>query len=133
MEHEKHAAEINALDLRLKEIEQALEMVDRQLAELQMAKSSIEEIGNLKKETETLVPVGAGIFAKATIKNENNFLVDIGAGAACKKSAEEAKETVESKIERALKLRDRLANEAQIIVQSIMQVEKHLNECSCGE
>lgn len=123
---EQKIAEINLLDARLKEIEQALELVERQISELQMCKSSIDELENLKKETETLAPIGAGIFVNARLKNTDEVLVDVGAKVICKKTFKEAKEIVEKKIDMAANLRARIADEAQGIVQSIMQIENQM-------
>jgi len=123
---EQKIAEINLLDARLKEIEQALELIERQISELQMCKSSIDELKNLKKETETLAPIGAGIFASARLKKTDEVLVDIGTKVICKKTIKEAEEMVGKKMERAANLRARLADEAQGIVQSIMQIENQM-------
>ncbi|HSB50309.1 MAG TPA: prefoldin subunit alpha [Nitrosopumilaceae archaeon] len=58
---------------------------------------SLKELGE-KKESETLVPVGIGVFVKSKISSEDKFLLNVGAGVAIEKDKNSTINFLESRI-----------------------------------
>lgn len=67
---------------------------------LKEAKAAIESIKSLsqKSESETLVPVGLGTFAKAKILSTDKFVINIGAGISLEKDSISAINYLEARI-----------------------------------
>lgn len=120
--------ELNALDLRLRELEQSLILLERQISELQLCQLSLDELENVKKGTEMMAPLGSGIFVKANLAENKEILLDIGAKALCKKSTQETKEVLKQKLEKAIDVHARLATEMQNLAQNIVGLEQRLRE-----
>lgn len=127
---DQKTAELSILDSRLKELEQALELLERQISEFQLCELSLDEIKDLKKGSETMVPLGAGIFIKGNIADTNEVLIDIGAKVLCKKTMHEAREIIEQKFSHVIDLRSRIINEIQGLVQEIIQQEQQIKKFS---
>jgi prefoldin alpha subunit len=125
---EQKTLELGALDSRLKELEQALGLLEGQISEFQLCQFSLDEIGDLKKGSETMMPLGAGIFIKGNITNTGEVLIDVGARVLCKKTVHEAREMIEKKLNHAIDLRSRIINEVQNLVQNIIQQEQQIKK-----
>ncbi|MGC8568184.1 MAG: prefoldin subunit alpha [Candidatus Micrarchaeia archaeon] len=67
-----------------------------QLAELQDAKKTIEEIESVK-DKKSLIPLGAGVLAFGQITNSTMVLLSIGAGYIIEANIEEAKQHLKAK------------------------------------
>lgn len=78
------------------QIEQAVKALNKQKEELQILKQSLEEISNTKKSSDLLVPLGGGIFLKATLNDNEEILMNVGAKTVIKKSPKEAVKIIEN-------------------------------------
>jgi prefoldin alpha subunit len=70
-----------------------VETVKATISDLNIASETLETIKD-KKDTETLVPIGAGSFIITEIKNTDEVIVGLGAGVAVKKKIDSAQESV---------------------------------------
>lgn len=78
---------------------------------------SLTELGE-KKESETLAPLGIGVFAKSKISSDDKFLVNVGAGVAIEKDKNSAINFLESRIkEIEVALQETNAQKQQIASQ----------------
>ena len=87
MEQQKLIMELQSLEQKMKQDEAQIEAVHRQLAEMQEIINSIEVLK--KGETETLLPIGKGIFVKNKTSIKTLF-INIGSGIILEKTIEEA-------------------------------------------
>lgn len=78
--------------------QQNLELIDNNLMELRAADNALEEIKGAEKGSEVLIPVGMDLFIKAKITDPGNVIAGIGAALAAKKTVDDAKEGIESRI-----------------------------------
>jgi prefoldin alpha subunit len=90
--------------VRMKYMEQQAGSIERQTALLQNAISeaelTISTLNLMKKQTTTsnsLFPLGTGVFAEGTLKKADNILVDVGAGVMVEKSMDEAIKFIDEK------------------------------------
>ncbi len=125
---EKKIVEFNLLDSRIKEVEQSLVILEKQIAELQACQLSLEELKEVKKNSGMLAPIGPGIFVEAKLEENSKVLIDVGSKTLCKKSLEDAKKIIQSKLDQALEVHTRLVNEINALLQSISQLEKNIRE-----
>ncbi|MFH1173532.1 MAG: prefoldin subunit alpha [archaeon] len=89
--NKEHIFQIQTIDLQMKQIEQALQQVDEQIAEMQGTLKHIDEFSKLKKGDELLVSVINGVFAKATLLGSESVLVNVGSNTVVEKSIEDVK------------------------------------------
>ncbi|HDI03185.1 MAG TPA: prefoldin subunit alpha [Candidatus Pacearchaeota archaeon] len=127
-EMEKKLVELSVLDSRMKELEQALTLVEKNIAELQQSKQTLEEIKKLKKGNEMLSLVGFGIFAKTGLLDNEKVLINVGSNVVCKKSIDEARKLIEKKLEQALSIYSQLFSEIERINEAIQKIESELSK-----
>ncbi|MGO9387580.1 MAG: prefoldin subunit alpha [Methanobacterium sp.] len=85
--------ELNMYQGQADVLNQQMETVKSTIADLNIASETLETIKD-KKDTETLVPIGAGSFIITEIKNTDEVIVGLGAGVAVKRSIDSAKESI---------------------------------------
>jgi prefoldin alpha subunit len=123
---EQKAYQFSALDARLRELEQGLTLIERQINELQACHSALDKLAGSKPGVEMLAPLGPGIFANAILGNNKDVLIDMGAKMLCKKSIAEAKQILKQRIDKAMIVHESLSNELQRIVQEMTKMEEEL-------
>jgi prefoldin alpha subunit len=95
-ERKKLEAMVNELNMyqgQADVLNQQMETVKSTIADLNIATETLETIKD-KKDTETLVPIGAGSFIITEIKNTDEVIVGLGAGVAVKRTIDSAKESI---------------------------------------
>ncbi len=85
--------ELNMYQGQADVLNQQVETVKATISDLNIASETLESIKD-KKDTETLVPIGAGSFIITEIKNTDEVIVGLGAGVAVKKKIDSAQESV---------------------------------------
>lgn len=92
-------AQLRMAAVQIKQAQQQLEALEEKKAEIEMAVSSIDELAKSQKNTKMLVPVSDGMFARATLETGGELIVNVGSNVCVKKTAEEAKEMLRSKLQ----------------------------------
>lgn len=107
-------------------LNQQMETVKANIADLSIAEETLQSIKD-KKDTETLVPIGAGSFIITEIKNTDEVIVGLGAGAAVKRKIGDAEESIKEQkkdLEAVLnKMMDELKKITDIIVTKTPEAE----------
>jgi len=85
--------ELNMYQGQADVLNQQVETVKATISDHNIASETLETIKD-KKDTETLVPIGAGSFIITEIKNTDEVIVGLGAGVAVKKKIDSAQESV---------------------------------------
>lgn len=120
--------EFQVLNNTIKQLENQNNVVDSQLMELAVTSQSIDELKNIKKGTEILIPISTGIFAKAELKDNEKFIVNVGSNITLKKDIDSTKKLVQSQIEDLRKLQEDLINELQNSTSKAAVLEREINK-----
>lgn len=115
------------LQRHLENIRKEAELVERKFIETEATRQLLGDIKMGSKETEMLLPVGNGLFAKGKL-TDKKLLMEIGAGILTKKSIESAEQVVNEtrvEIEQAAK---KLNNEMKEAVQKLNQLTPELQK-----
>jgi prefoldin alpha subunit len=108
------------------EVEQQLNLVNQQIAELEAFNKSLEILSK-DKEKEILAPLGKGVFAKASRKDEKLF-VNVGAEIFVRKTPQETKQVIGEQIEKFYQIKIQLTQQLQDFAQQfhkmVQEVEK---------
>ena len=105
---EQYKEQLNQLELQSQYL-QAL------VNDYNKAKITLENIKKSSKESEMLLPIGGSTYINAKAKDTSKVLVDIGAGIVTEKTAEEAIEKIDKRLEEIQKNQEKLV----AIMQSV--------------
>ncbi len=123
---QKDIMQINLLDGKLQELEQQMALLEKQINELQVCGLALEDIKNIKPETEMLAAVSPGVFVKTKLKDNKEIFINTGAKIFCKKNTEDAKEFIQTKLNIALDVYNKLSSEVNSIVETMNSLEQEL-------
>lgn len=113
-----------------KELEEKMEIVDRQISELQGFSVSLNDLDKNKKNKEMLASLGKGVYIKTDIK-EDRLFVDVGGGVLVRKSVQEAEKVIEEQMKKlnAIKVEmtfesERINERARGLIEEIEKAER---------
>jgi len=107
------------------EYQRRIDLLNAALEEISNAKTAVSELESLQNDEEMLVPLGAGIMARAAYRR-GKFLVNIGSGVIVEKDFDEAKNFLESKEKTVRDTINKLSIEYQKILNRLAEIEKQL-------
>ncbi len=102
---------INMLEQYMKNMQEQIEAVEKELEEMNSLKEGLKELKNSTGK-EVFASVGKSIFIKTKIISEE-LLVGVGEKSFVKKSIPDTVKLMELQIEKLLKIREELANEIE--------------------
>ena len=117
---EEMVNELNMYKGQADVLNQQMETVKATMADLSVAKDTLEGIKD-KKDTETLVPIGAGSFIITEIKNTDEVIVGLGSGVAAKRKIGDAQESIEKQREDLETLLGKMMDEHKKITEIIVR------------
>lgn len=98
----------------------------RLIEEARLAASALHNIVP-ENQTESLVPVGVGVYMKALIPPIDKLLVNVGAGVTIEKSKQDAINYIESRIKEFEVASRQLAGQKQQIEMRMAQIQEQIN------
>ena len=114
------------LELYLNEIAGREAAVARLLEEARLASNALQNI-NSNNETESLMPIGTGVFIKANIPQITKLLVNVGAGITLEKNKEDTLNYIESRIKEFELALTQLTQQKQQITNQLEQIQHQIN------
>jgi prefoldin alpha subunit len=99
----------------------------RLIEEARLSSSAIQSITG-ESEVESLVPVGIGVYIRASLPPVKKLLVNVGAGVTIEKSREDTINYVESKIKEFEIALRQLANQKQQLEMRMEQIQGQVNQ-----
>lgn len=120
--------EFQLLNQQIQQLEKQNEALNNNLMELIMTNQSLDDLKDIKEKTEILVPVSAGIHAKAEIKDCKSFVVNVGANVALVKDLKSTKEIIKNQIGEIRELQESLAEQLQERVAKASSIEQEINQ-----
>ena len=131
-ENEKRFQEIyvefQVLSSSIQQLEKQSAALENHLLELMTTKQSLHDMENVKPGTEILVPLSAGIYAKADIRENDRFIVNVGSNIALSKSLASTKNIIEGQITEIKKLQENLSQELGVSTAKAAELEEELNK-----
>ncbi len=112
--------ELNMYQGQADVLNQQIETVKATISDLNTANETLETIRD-KKDTETLVPIGAGSFIITEIKNTDEVIVGLGAGVAVKKKIDDAQKSVNKQKEDLESLLNKMMEDMKKITEIIVR------------
>ena len=126
--HSQHLMELRILDQQIKEIQEQLQALESQSAELLQIEMAIDELAGIAKGAEMLVPVAGGIFIRTELKDASTFLLNVGAGMTVEKSQDETKILLERQRDDLLSLQTDLAQRLEVLIDTAVELQQLLQK-----
>ena len=102
-------------------VEEALAVIDARIAELRRVeietRNALEVLKSLREKNELLVPIGGGVFVRATWNGTS--LIDVGGGIILEKKVEEIEERLEKRLQRIESEVKKLEEEKTKIIEQV--------------
>jgi len=114
-------AKLRFIEGQMATVQGQLSMLERGLVEIGTTKMSLDSIKTLAKDSNSLLPLGSGMFAKGVLLKQDKVLVDVGAGTIVEKELTEAEKILET---REKDIRTNMTNFQQLLAT----FEKQYNE-----
>jgi prefoldin alpha subunit len=119
--------QIRSYQATLQEIYRQAALTEQAVRELTDTILAIDELPKTK-EKEALIPIGAGVYAKAELLDKGNFIVAGGAGVHTSKTAAETKKFLEDRKDQIQADDSKLREQAQKITQELEAANKSAEE-----
>ncbi len=107
------------------EYQRRIDLLNAALEEISNAKTAVSELESLQSDEEMLVPLGAGVMARAAYRR-GRLLVNIGSGVIVEKDFDEVKSFLESREKSVRDTINKLSLEYQKILSRLAEIEKQL-------
>ena len=118
--------EMKMLEEQMKEIQKQAQTVEQQLLELTATKQSLDDFKKTNNGDQVLVPISAGIFAKAELKSNKEFLVNVGSDTIVTKDIESTKKLMEKQVEEMTDLHTKINMQMQKLALHASSIEQEL-------
>jgi len=119
--------ELQSLNEQFKQVQERLEKVEDQHSELMQVISDIEEVKDIKKDSESYVPVHNGIFLKAKIIDNKKLHVNVGNGTVVEKTIDEVKEVLAKQAGEIDNVKEDMQEKLQQMIARMQTLEKDLS------
>ncbi len=123
--------ELQLINNQMNQMQQHLNLIEAQILDLKHLENSLEEIKNVKEDTEILVPLGSGTFIKGKLIDNKEVLMNVGANTIVKKDLEDAISIIKNQEEELKNLIEQVEREltdvsvqAQIVQQEVQDLVK---------
>jgi prefoldin alpha subunit len=119
-EKQRAAIEMELIRQEIQKIEGELIELEKRKIETEMVLSSLDEIGK-QKSSETLIPLGSGVFVKGNLSDKKKVFVNVGADVVINKNVKEAREILKKQVSEITKLQKQLENGLREFLENVQQ------------
>ena len=125
-EVQKKYLELEIILQQINQIHNEIVNLQNQILELELLKQNLNKFKGLKKGTNSYVPLGLNIFAKAELKENNEFLVAVGNNVIVKKNYEETIEFVNNYVEEIERILNDLQSQLNLMDSKGQELQQEL-------
>ncbi len=115
------------MEKQMESMRQQGTMIEQRLMEIETSKAALREIDNLKPGNETLIPLGSGLYTRATI-TDKQVMTEVGAGIMKEKSSKQAIAFLEERKGDVEKVGKQLGGEMERIADKLQDMAPELQK-----
>ncbi|MBS3128078.1 prefoldin subunit alpha [Candidatus Woesearchaeota archaeon] len=120
--------ELQMMQQQMKELQKQIEKAEEQLMEVEYLQQSIQELSETKEETEILIPIASGIFAKAKLQDGKHFLVNVGAETCTLKDHDQVKKMLAQQAQHIIEVHEHMTAKMQDFMQHLQDAEQQIQK-----
>jgi prefoldin alpha subunit len=94
----KAVTELRSFETFMEELRSRYQIIIASINDLQVSKSTLEDISKAGEGVELFIDIGGGVYGKALLKDTNRFLVNAGSGILIERSLEETIKLIEKRL-----------------------------------
>lgn len=111
----------------IKQLQQQIQALEQNAVDLEIVKSSLDELAGVSVDSPILVPIADGIFFKASLQDNEELIVNVGGNIAVKKRLPDAKEYINERIEEIKNNREEMINQLNSILGQTQKLQEKFN------
>jgi prefoldin alpha subunit len=119
--------QIQSYQSSLQDISRRLALLERTLIDFSDAIAAVGELPK-SKESDALIPIGAGVFARAKLQDMSKLIVSVGSSVYLEKTSAEAKAYMEKQKEELQKNETLLREQATRINRELQRVNREAED-----
>ena len=113
---------------QLEEIRRQVAILEEKIRLLKTTINTLEEVLSITNQKELILPIGDGVFIRATVENPRNVIVDLGENIMAEVSIEKAKEIINQRVEKIKKNLESLLSMEEELKRKIEEIYKNLQK-----
>ncbi|UCD20863.1 MAG: prefoldin subunit alpha [archaeon] len=122
--------EFQMFEMQLNELAQQKEIVEKQMTELRNLELSLDQVGEMKPQTEMFSIVGQDTFVRSELKDTKKVLVNVGSKIFVNKGLEEVKKSIENRLHKIEFIQQELNKKAEKILEKLRKIGEEIKACS---
>ena len=128
MNNQEKILEYNFLLKHLQQLQQNTQAIHNHLEELKNIQENFTQLATTPPGTETLIPLGSGLFFKGKTESADNILINVGANILVEKTIPQAMETIQKQFSEIEQLLSQLEEEAGKLTEQLENVRREMKE-----
>ena len=116
------------LQNQLEEFTKQATALEARLGELEVTTSALNEMKEVKPDSETLFHIGGGCYGHGKLMDNNKYLVEVGAGIMANKTLPDAIAIIDARKKEVGKIKDKLVEEIEKIGEGMNQIGMELQK-----
>ncbi len=128
MTNQQKLIEMQLLEQDIQQIQKNIQTIEQQMLDIELIKKNLDDFSKLKKDSESLMAVANGIFARAKILDTKELLVNVGSNTVVKKTIPETKTLLDEQTKELNKYREQLMQQLNETIFKIEELQHSLKE-----
>ena len=120
--------EMQTIQQQANQVREQLSQLQEQVDEIHLVASSLDELKDINKGDEILVPIVNGIFIKAQVLDTDHVKMNVGSGTVTDKTIDQAKTLLLSQAGEIEEIRDKLSGLFEELSKRALSIEKESQE-----
>jgi len=117
--------ELQMYDQQLRQMEEQARMVEQQVYEHEVMILALENLKG-KNGSETMIPLGPGLFVKGKIEDTEKVYIHVGNKIIASKKVEEAIKIIEKRRDQTMESADKISTQMQKILMKMTAIESKM-------
>lgn len=113
---------------QFQQLQQNINSLEKHMVDLNELGNSIDNMKEVKTGSETLIPMGSGIFVIGEVKDNTKAIMNVGANVCVEKSLDEVKESIEKQLNETNSIFIQMQDYARESVSKIRELQENLQE-----
>ncbi len=119
--------EFQVMQQQLAQMQKNIQQLNTQKGEIEGIQQSLTELGEVNVDSDILVPVCSGVFAKAKLADNRELLVNVGSNVTVKKNIPEVKGLLAKQVAEVEKTEEQMKKQLENLAEKARGIEKELN------
>ena len=116
------------LQNQLEEFTKQATALETRLGELDVTTNALNEMKEVKPDSETLFHIGGGCYGHGKLSDNNKYLIEVGAGIMANKTLPDAVAIIDERKQEIEKIKDKLVEEIEKIGEGMNQIGMELQK-----